>query len=173
MPALEDVGSQLMYHRPANLVSGRARVFWMFRAGLGWAVVLGVQVAILFLPATDAHRAVNLVVLAVSLVLAIAHLAVMPQWRYRVHRWEITDTACFSQVGWINQERRIAPLSRIQTVDSKRGPLEQLFRLTDVTVTTASAAGPIVIHGLDRRVAEAVVDQLTRSTGQNREDDAT
>jgi membrane protein YdbS with pleckstrin-like domain len=95
---------------------------------------------------------------------AALHLVVMPQWRYRVHRWENTEQAVYTQTGWFTQERRIAPVSRIQTVDSAFGVLERLFGLANVTVTTASAAGPIRIHGLSQDVAQRLVDQLTRST---------
>ena len=97
----------------------------------------------------------------VPLVLAAVHLVVMPQWRYRVHRWEATDTAVYTQTGWLSQERRIAPISRVQTVDSERGPIEQIFRLANVTVTTASAAGALEISGLDKAVARRLVDELT------------
>jgi len=96
----------------------------------------------------------------------------MPRWRYRVHRWEVTDTAVYTQSGWLTQERRIAPISRVQTVDIERGPLEQLFRLANVTVTTASAAGPLRIQGLDGTVADGLVAQLTEVTSRS-EGDAT
>jgi membrane protein YdbS with pleckstrin-like domain len=108
--------------------------------------------------------------LAVTAVLAAAHLLVMPQWRYRVHLWEATDEAVYTQSGWINQERRIAPVSRIQTVDTERGPFEQVFGLANVTVTTASAAGPLTINGLDRGVAQRLVDDLTANTQATRGD---
>ena len=77
------------------------------------------------------------------MVVAIGHAIVMPQWRYSVHRWEVAPQAVYTRAGWLYQESRIAPISRIQTVDSERGPLEQLFGLANVTVTTASAAGPL------------------------------
>jgi membrane protein YdbS with pleckstrin-like domain len=96
----------------------------------------------------------------------------MPQWRYRVHTWEDTGGAVYTQTGWLNQERRIAPITRIQTVDTQRGPIEQLFGLSNVTVTTASAAGPLKIHGLDRATADQLVATLTQRT-QVIEDDAT
>ncbi len=102
--------------------------------------------------------------LAVSAAVGLLHVLVMPHWRYRVHRWESSDTAVYTRSGWFNQERRIAPLSRIQTVDTERGPLEQLFRLSNVTVTTASAAGPLRIHGLARADADRLVAELTRLT---------
>jgi membrane protein YdbS with pleckstrin-like domain len=42
-------------------------------------------------------------------------------------------------------------MSRIQTVDTVRGPLQQLLGLSTVTVTTASAAGPLQVKGIDHR----------------------
>jgi uncharacterized protein len=108
--------------------------------------------------------------LAVTAVLAAAHLTVMPRWRYAVHRWEAAPDAVYTQSGWFDQERRIAPVSRIQTVDTERGPLEQLFGLSSVMVTTASAAGALEIKGLDREVADRLVDDLTATTVRDDED---
>jgi membrane protein YdbS with pleckstrin-like domain len=96
----------------------------------------------------------------------------MPQWRDRVHRWEVTGEAVYTQAGWLKQQWRIAPISRIQTVDSQRGPMEQLFGLANVTVTTASAAGPLHIKGLDDATAQRLVRELTTVTAAA-EDDAT
>ena len=69
----------------------------------------------------------------------------MPQWRYLVHRWETTETAVYTQTGWWARERRIAPMSRVQTVDYAEGAIARLFGLATVTVTTASAAGALSI----------------------------
>ena len=87
--------------------------------------------------------------------------SVVPQWRYLVHRWEVTDTAVYTQTGWWSRERRIAPMSRIQTVDHVEGAIARLFGLATVTVTTASAAGALEIEGLDKQVARRLVDELT------------
>lgn len=59
---------------------------------------------------------------------------------------------------------RVAPLSRVQTVDSVRGPFEQIFGLATLRVTTASSSGAIEINGLDKDVAERVVEQLAAVT---------
>lgn len=130
-----------------------------------WIVLLAAQVIWWFADSGDG-RVPHLVVGAAWLLLALVHLVVMPQWRYRVHRWEATDTAVYTQTGWLSQERRIAPISRVQTVDSERGPLEQLFKLANVTVTTASAAGPIKIEGLAAKDADRLVADLTARVGE-------
>jgi hypothetical protein len=131
---------------------------WTLTAGLEGAVVLAALVVVG--PATDwipiPWWAVVLAALAI-----VAYVVVVPRWRFAVHRWEVTDTAVYTQTGWWARERRIAPMSRIQTVDHAEGAVSRLFRLSTVTVTTASAAGALEIAGLDRLRALALVDELT------------
>jgi membrane protein YdbS with pleckstrin-like domain len=153
---------------PRHRVSRRAIGYWTVRAALGWVVLLVLQAG--WLAGDIAHLAPHLIGLAVTVAVAAVHVVVMPQWRFRVHRWETTAEAVYTQAGWLNQSRRIAPVSRIQTVDTARGPLEQLFGLTNITVTTASAAGPLKIDGLDHQTAQRLVDELTSSTQANRGD---
>lgn len=100
--------------------------------------------------------------IAAVVVIGVCTALVVPQWRYRVHRWEVSATAVYTQRGWWARERRIAPMSRVQTVDFAQGPLARLFGLATVTVTTASAAGPLKIEGLDRQIALGLVEDLTR-----------
>jgi membrane protein YdbS with pleckstrin-like domain len=164
MKAVTD--TELRLRAPAHQVSRRATTYWTVRALAGW-IVIGAVITVISL-GSSAARTITLVIVAA--VLAAAHLIVMPRWRFRVHRWEATDTAVYTQAGWINQERRIAPVARIQTVDTQRGPFEQLFGLSNVTVTTASAAGPLKIRGLDRAVADTLVAELTARTNRADED---
>ena len=98
---------------------------------------------------------------ALWVLAAAAYVGVVPSWRYLVHRWEVTETAVYTQTGWWARERRIAPMSRIQTVDHVEGAISRLFGLATVTVTTASAAGALAISGLDKDVARRLVDELT------------
>ena len=147
---------------PAHRVSRRAIGYWTLRAAFGWLVLAGIQVG--WLVGNGSLFQARVIALVVTGLLAVLHLVVMPQWRFRVHRWENTDQAVYTQTGWFTQERRIAPVSRIQTVDSEFGVLERLFGLSNVTVTTASAAGPIKIHGLRQEDANRLVAQLTSTT---------
>jgi membrane protein YdbS with pleckstrin-like domain len=153
---------------PRHQVSPRAIRYWTARAGAGWAVVLIAEAV--WLVVASGGRKWPALALAATAVIAAAHVAVMPRWRFAVHRWEAARDAVYTQSGWFDQERRIAPVSRIQTVDTERGPLEQLFGLSSVTVTTASAAGALEIKGLDREVADRLVDELTATTVRDAED---
>ena len=143
---------------PANLVSPRARIVW--RIGAAFRALIPFVVA-LVLQLTGAWD-LPLWLWILYVVVALANVIAMPVYRYRVHRWETTATAVYTQTGWIARERRIAPMSRVQTVDLEQTVVGRIFRLATVTVTTASAAGPLRIEGLDHQVAERLVDELTR-----------
>lgn len=167
---MSDVGGVPVLLEPVNRVSPQAVPFWTVSALIGDAtVVIGALLAYLLVPGVPGW--VGLVVLLVALV-AVAHVVLMPRIRFRVHRWEVTATAVHTREGWIGRETRIAPISRVQTVDSRQGALMRLFGLASITVTTASAAGPITIDCLDAEVARQVVAQLTAITAAT-EGDAT
>src|SRR3954451_4327156 len=88
----------------------------------------------------------------------------VPRLRDGIHRGEVTDEAVFTLSGWLVREWRIAPISRVQTVDTAHGPLQQLLGLATVTVTTASARGPVKISGLAADDATGLARTLTAAT---------
>ncbi|HRD62454.1 MAG TPA: PH domain-containing protein [Nocardioides sp.] len=143
---------------PSQRVSPRARLMWTVEALL-LAVLLAAVPIVLAGPLSLFDLPWWLWLLG-GLALA-AYVVVEPHWRYVVHSWEVTDTAVYTQTGWWSRERRIAPMSRIQTVDHVEGVLSRLFGLATVTATTASAAGALEISGLDKDVARRLVDDLT------------
>ena len=69
--------------------------------------------------------------------LLLAYVVLVPQWRYLVHRWEVTDAAVYTQTGWWARERRIAPMSRVQTVDHREGAIARLFLVASPTTIGA------------------------------------
>ncbi|MCB0949249.1 MAG: PH domain-containing protein [Mycobacterium sp.] len=153
---------------PAHRPSRRAPVVWAIGAAIPWLFAVVAQVVWF---AMD-HRLLWLHVLgAVGTVLGVAlFVVVAPLWRYRVHRWDVDANAVYTRSGWLVQERRIAPISRVQTVDTYRGPLDRVFGLSNVTVTTASSAGAVRIVALDCDVADRVVARLTDIAALGAED---
>ena len=149
--------------------SSRAPLLWAVNAALMWIPVFVAQVVWAVVDGAWTSWP-HLTVFAASAALALAHVLVVPGWRYRVHRWEVSDTAVYTRSGWFTQERRIAPISRVQTVDTERGPVDRLLGLATVTVTTASSAGAVRIAALDTEIADATVARLTEIAGRNRGD---
>lgn len=151
--------SDVAIRLPRRRVERRAITWWVVRAVSFWVPVLAALVAasLIWEPA----RVWLIAPFAVAVVLTVAACVVEPIWRYRVHRWEIAEHASYAVSGWLVREWRVAPTSRIQTVDAVRGPLEQLFGLSTLRVTTASSYGSIDIVGLDRQTAAEAVTRLT------------
>ena len=132
---------------------------WAIAAAIPWGLLAVAQVVWLVLD--DGLGWLHGVAAGGTVLGVVMFVVVAPLWRYRVHRWEIGPLAVYTRSGWLVQERRIAPISRVQTVDTHRGPIDRLFGLADVTVTTASSAGAVRIVALDSDVADRIAAQLT------------
>ena len=144
---------------PAHPPSRRAPLRWAV-GGVVWWLLLAVG-QLVWIEFDRRLPWLHLLIGVVTVLGAVISVAVVPLWRYRVHRWELGPQAVYTRTGWLVQERRIAPISRVQTVDTHRGPLDRLFGLANVTVTTASSAGAVHIAALDVDVADHLVAQLT------------
>lgn len=149
---------------PAHRVERRAIGWWMLQSlMLGVPVLATAVVAYIW---WEAARSWLLLAVIAASVMLIVGVVVEPLWRYRVHRWETTQEAVYARRGWLVREWRAAPLSRVQTVDALRGPLEQLLGLATLRVTTASSYGAVDIGGLDHRTAARLAEELTEITQQ-------
>ena len=147
---------------PRHALDRRAITWWRCQ----WALVFAPTAFVLaLLGLLIPPAAAWLLGPAAAVALAgVAWCAVLPRWWFGLHRWEVTGTAVYVRSGFLWQEWRVAPLSRVQTVDTLRGPLQQRFGLATVTVTTASARGPVKLRGLDARLAADVAERLTETT---------
>ena len=161
---------------PAHPPSRKAPLVWAIGAAIPWLVLVIAQLVWFAVdarsPASGRYPQLWLhaVAAVVTVFCVVVMVVVVPLWRYRVHRWDIDPKAVYTRTGWLVQERRIAPISRVQTVDTERGPLDRLFGLANVTVTTASSAGAVRFVALDSDVADRVVAQLTDIASLGAED---
>jgi membrane protein YdbS with pleckstrin-like domain len=151
---------------PEHRVDPRALRWWTLHALLVVGAALAVQ--LVALAVTGAGWLLG--TLAATVLLGAGYVVVMPRWRYRVHRWEADHQAVYTLSGWLRLEWRVAPISRIQTIDTARSPLQRLFGLASVTVTTASSAGPVRIEGLAEEAAARLAHRLTEITQRDRGD---
>ena len=147
---------------PRHQVDRRAIRRWSTDAGIS-ALALVAVVAVLT-AVIEPVRPLLPWAVAVTVAGGAAYTIAMPRVRYRVHRWEVTDAAVYARSGWLTHEWRVAPLSRVQTVDARRSPLDQVFGLSTMRVTTASASGDVTIDGLDHQLAADLVEMLTART---------
>lgn len=102
------------------------------------------------------------VVPGVMLVLALlcAWLAVK---RHRLTLWKLDQHGLALQRGHLWQSDTRVPISRVQHVDLRRGPIERATRLTTLVVHTAgSRLNAVAVSGLDQADAEQLRDRLAR-----------
>ena len=155
--------TELPLRSPAHHVSPAARWLWALQGAIFLAVVAAVVLVVTTAVDDELPGWLGTVLAVLRWLLvpiAVVSIVVEPMWRYRVHRWEVTDEAVYTLEGWLTRTWRIVPISRIQTVDTTRGPLQQLFGLTSISVRTASHAGSTSIEQLPADVAERVAHEL-------------
>lgn len=150
---------------PGESVDPRAIRWWRAQLVVTAVLVLAVELVAAVLWTWSRWPVPTAVVLAATVVIMTVLAIIVPGASFRVHRWQVDDDRVYAASGWLWREWRIAPISRIQTVDTKQGPLQRSFGLIDVTVTTASAAGPVIISGLDAEQGQALVDRLADAAG--------
>ncbi|HWM10641.1 MAG TPA: PH domain-containing protein [Solirubrobacteraceae bacterium] len=158
----------MILREPALQLDPRVQRLWSFEWALAAAVcglAAGVTVLMLALADNDG-AALAAGVVGGTLALALVALALLqPPRAYRRFRYEITELGLFVARGRLWRRWQVVPHARVQTVDTKRGPLERTFGLVSIEVTTASAKGGTDIPGLDPRVADALVEELARRAG--------
>ncbi|MGN9839591.1 PH domain-containing protein [Nonomuraea sp. H19] len=147
---------------PRNQADPRAIPWWTVQWLILMTPVAGAAVAA-YLIFSDRPVWLGAVV-AVFAVGCLVLAVVAPRAYYRVERWEVTDEAVYTRKGWLTHTWKVAPMSRIQRIDTVRGPVQRLFGLADITVTTASSAGAIKIEALDDEVATELAERLTAIT---------
>ena len=148
---------------PAHTLSDKAIAAWRLD-GARASVFQGVFVVGLL---AVTLRDVGLVALVagVELVVVAALLVlVAPRMYARTWRYEVDEHELYLQRGWLTITRHVLPLVRIQNVDTVQGPIDKLFGLSSVTLSTAG--GTATIPHLDEAVAEAVrarIDERARA----------
>lgn len=150
---------------PGDAAPGRLspRVVTVWR--LGWLLAALVLAA---------HAAVAALVLDASLLWALALLApgiaaalLVPSMRYRAWSWRVGEDEVRLKRGVWWRSESVVPLSRIQHVDTRQGPLQRAFGLATVVVFTAGSVGArVAIPGLDAAQAEALRDRLALLGGR-------
>jgi membrane protein YdbS with pleckstrin-like domain len=130
----------------AGLIAGGVTAVWL-HAWHQWPAVLGVTAVIALLGAWFAVK------------------------RHRLTHWKLDQHGLALQRGHLWQSDTRVPISRVQHVDLRRGPIERATGLTTLVVHTAgSRLNAVALSGLDQDDAERLRDRLARQL--DHDDDA-
>nr|MBP3598589.1 PH domain-containing protein [Eubacterium sp.] len=87
-----------------------------------------------------------------------------PFIRYERYRYRFTDEEIDVKEGIIGVERNIVPIERLHKIAMQSGPIDRMFGLTKVIVTTAG--GDVTIRFLEVEKAEKIVERLKTRINQ-------
>ena len=76
----------------------------------------------------------------ISVVLAVCTVGAMfiePYFRYNRYRYSINEECIDIREGYLFVTRNIVPIERLHKLETSKGPIDQLFHVAKVKVTTA------------------------------------
>ena len=99
----------------------------------------------------------------ISLILAVLTLIdilVSPYFRYHRYRYSINEECIDIIEGYLFVKRNIVPIERIHKIQTKKGPVDQMFRVAKVIVTTGG--GDVTLSFLEDERAEQIAENLRK-----------
>ena len=137
----------------------------MYTAAIIWAVVgiIGIVVANVMWLIPEGIQIGTTISIVVA-ILIIANAAISPYFRFHRYRYSINDEFIDIYEGYIFVERNIVPLERLHKMQTMRGPMDRMFKVAKVVVTTAG--GDVTLRFLDEEKAEFIAESLGRRINQ-------
>lgn len=137
----------------------RVRLLWWTSTTLLalWAVAL-VGVIDFFVPLPTPAGLLTGCVAAAGAVTA----ALLPVLRYRRWRYALRAHDLWIRQGVLWVTISVIPFARLQFVDTRQGPLDRLFGLSQLVVHTAALGTSGQLPGLDAEEAERLRERLTQ-----------
>lgn len=97
-------------------------------------------------------------------ILDVIYLFVSPKVRFERYRYSITDDCIDVIEGFIFVERNIVPIERLHKIAVEKGPIDRMFNLAKVIVTTAG--GDVTIRFLDDEKSEFIASSLKKKINE-------
>ena len=107
---------------------------------------------------------VGKIVSAVLLVLILLQAVLLPYFRFNRYRYKIDEEFIDVREGYIFVKRDIVPLERLHKMQTIRGPIDRIFNVAKVEVTTAG--GDVTLRFLDEEKADIIAESLGKRINQ-------
>ena len=142
----------------------RAKLLWRVTGAIQAAPILAGGAFGSYALTSWVEAPVYLAVLPVlgAIALAVLFVFVLPPLLWRRWRYEIRPLEVDLQRGLLRVTRTLVPMTRVQHVDTRRGPLQRRLGLS--TVVFYTAAGPNEIPQLAKETAAEVRDRIAELT---------
>lgn len=140
----------------------RVRWLWWTASAL---LVAQVAVPVLILDLVGITGLPRGLLTGVWLLVGGTYAAVIPVLRYRRWRYAVREHDLWIRQGVLWVSVSVIPFSRLQFVDTRQGPLDRLFGLSQLVVHTAALGTSGTLPGLDVDTAERLRERLAAVEG--------
>ena len=96
-------------------------------------------------------------------------MLVEPYFRYNRYRYSINEECIDIREGYLFVKRNIVPIERLHKLEISKGPIDQIFHVAKVTVTTAG--GDVTLRFLEEEIAENLQKRINEIVKEQREED--
>lgn len=91
-------------------------------------------------------------------LLILINAMISPYFRFHRYRYQIDEEFIDIREGYLFVTREIVPIERLHKMETVRGPIDTMFGVAKVKVTTAG--GEVVIRFLEQEKAEQIAEGL-------------
>ena len=88
----------------------------------------------------------------------VFNMLLSPYFRYHRYRYHIDDECIDIIEGYLWVKHHVVPIERLHKLQTEKGPIDQMFKVAKVKVTTAG--GDVTIRFLDEEIAERIAESL-------------
>ena len=128
--------------------------------GIGSVILLGILTVLNVLLFFPMDITVGKIVSLVLAILILFNAIVSPYFRFHRYRYKIDEECIDIQEGYIFVTREIVPIERLHKMEVSRGPIDRMFGVGKVQVTTAG--GDVTIRFLEKEKAETIAESLMK-----------
>lgn len=130
----------------------------MFVATLVQVLIVTSILFVVYLIFKDSLPKIIKMIMIGVVVLDILYLLISPKVRYQRYRYSITEDSIDVKEGFLFIKRSIVPIERLHKIAIEKGPIDRIFKLGKVIVTTAG--GDVVIRFLEDDKSELIANSL-------------
>lgn len=133
---------------------------WRWGSAAGYIFLLGLPVIYYSIFGwQNIHQWMLITISVLSVVLWLGAVFVIPPMSWKCWRYSINENEIDLLRGIFVRKETLIPLSRVQHVDTRQGPLLRWFNLSSVTISTAATTHEI--PGLDEVIADRVRKEIS------------
>ena len=144
----------MKYEKLSKRALGCMYVATALASVIALAVIGAVNWLWIFPKDMDMLKAASLALVILTLFDALAS----PYFRYHRYRYSINEECIDIKEGYLFVKRNIVPIERLHKLQTLKGPIDQMFKVAKVVVTTAG--GDVTIRFLEEEKAEQIAENL-------------